>query len=163
SRRLPPRGQVVTPTAVGALGIVVMLVLMALRVPIGVSMGVVGFSGFAYLNGWGAALAMLGLVPYGNVASFTLTVLPLFVLMGHFAAMAGISQELYDTANRWFGHFRVGWPWPPSWPAAASRPSAARASPPRPLWVRSRSPRCAGSGTTPSSPRGAWRPVARWG
>jgi len=51
---------------------------------------------------------MLGLVPYGNVASFTLTVLPLFVLMGHFATMAGLSQELYDTANRWFGHFRGG-------------------------------------------------------
>src|SRR5262249_28905290 len=108
SRRLSPRGPVMTPTGVGALGIVVMLVLMAVRVPIGVSMGVVGFFGFAYLNGWGAALALLGLVPYGNVASFTLTVLPLFVLMGHFAAMAGISQELYDTATRWFGLFLGG-------------------------------------------------------
>jgi C4-dicarboxylate transporter, DctM subunit len=98
----------VTATGIGTLGIVAMLVLMALRVPIGVSMGVVGFFGFAYLSGWQAALAMLGLVPYGNVASFTLTVLPLFVLMGHFATMAGLSQELYDTANRWFGHFRGG-------------------------------------------------------
>ena len=97
-----------SPTGIGVLGIAAMLLLMTFRVPIGVSMGVVGFCGFAYLNGWGAALAMLGLVPYGNVASFTLTVLPLFVLMGHFATMAGLSQELYDTANRWFGHFRGG-------------------------------------------------------
>src|SRR5262249_59611993 len=103
-----------TATGIGTLGIVAMLVLMTVRVPIGVAMGVVGFFGFAYLSGWQAALAMLGLVPYGNVASFTLTVLPLFVLMGHFATMAGLSQELYDTANRWFGHFRGGLPMAPA-------------------------------------------------
>lgn len=97
-----------SPTLLGALGIAVMLFLMTLRVPIGVSMGVVGFFGFAYLNGWDAALAMLGLVPYGTAATFTFTVLPLFVLMGHFATMAGLSEELYATANQWFGHFRGG-------------------------------------------------------
>jgi C4-dicarboxylate transporter DctM subunit len=97
-----------SPTLLGALGIAVMLSLMTLRVPIGVSMGVVGFFGFAYLNGWDAALAMLGLVPYGTAATFTFTVLPLFVLMGHFATMAGLSEELYATANQWFGHFRGG-------------------------------------------------------
>src|SRR5262249_39205487 len=78
-RRAPPPGPAVNPTALGVLGIAVMLLLMALRVPIGVAMGVVGFAGFASLNGWSAALAILGLVPYGTVASFTLTVLPLFV------------------------------------------------------------------------------------
>ena len=97
-----------SPTVLGALGIAAMLFLMALRVPIGVSMGAVGFFGFAYLNGWDAALSMLGLVPYGTAATFTFTVLPLFVLMGHFATMAGLSEELYATANQWFGHFRGG-------------------------------------------------------
>ncbi len=97
-----------SPTVIGALGIAVMLLLMVLRVPIGVAMGVVGSIGFAYMNGWDAAMSLLGLVPYGTVSNFTLTVLPLFVLMGHFATMAGLSQELYDTANRWFGHFRGG-------------------------------------------------------
>ena len=96
------------PTWLGALGIAAMLALMALRVPIGVAMGAVGFFGFAYLNGWDAALSMLGLVPYGTVATFTFSVLPLFVLMGHFATMAGLSEELYSTANQWFGHFRGG-------------------------------------------------------
>ena len=96
------------PATIGTIGIVVMLLLMALRVPIGVSMGVVGFFGFAYMNGWSAALSMLGLVPYSTVSSFTLTVIPLFVMMGHFATMAGLSEELYETANRWFGHFRGG-------------------------------------------------------
>jgi tripartite ATP-independent transporter DctM subunit len=98
----------VSPTAVGAIGIAVMLLLMGLRVPIGVAMGAVGFLGFAYMSGWTAALSMLGLVPYSTVSSFTLTVIPLFVLMGHFATMAGLSQELYETANDWFGHFRGG-------------------------------------------------------
>ena len=97
-----------SPTIIGTIGIAIMLLLMALRVPIGVSMGVVGFVGFAYMNGWTAALSLLGLVPYSTVSSFTLTVIPLFVMMGHFATMAGLSQELYDTANRWFGHFRGG-------------------------------------------------------
>jgi C4-dicarboxylate transporter DctM subunit len=98
----------VNPTWLGALGIAAMLGLMALRVPIGVAMGAVGFAGFAYLNGWDAALSMLGLVPYGTVATFTFSVLPLFVLMGHFATIAGLSEELYGTANQWFGHFRGG-------------------------------------------------------
>ena len=97
-----------SPNFVGALGIAAMLLLMALRVPIGVSMGVVGFFGFAYMSGWDAAVTLLGLVPYGTVSNFTFTVLPLFVLMGHFATLAGLSQELYDTANRWLGHFRGG-------------------------------------------------------
>jgi C4-dicarboxylate transporter DctM subunit len=96
------------PTLIGSIGILVMLLLMALRVPIGVSMGVVGFFGFANMSGWSAALSLLGLVPYSTVASFTLTVIPLFVLMGYFATMAGLSQELYETANRWFGHFHGG-------------------------------------------------------
>ena len=99
---------IVDPTTIGAIGIIVMVVLMALRVPIGVSMGVVGFLGFAYMNGWSAALSLLGLVPYSTVSTFTLTVVPLFVLMGYFASMAGLSEELYETANHWFGHFRGG-------------------------------------------------------
>src|SRR5262249_35634476 len=103
-----PADPLMNPTFLGALGIAAMLALMTLRVPIGVAMGAVGFLGFAYMNGWDAALSMLGLVPYGTVATFTFSVLPLFVLMGHFATVAGLSEELYGTANQWFGHFRGG-------------------------------------------------------
>jgi tripartite ATP-independent transporter DctM subunit len=105
---VPAGGGPVSPTAIGAAGIVAMLVLIGLRVPIGVAMGLVGFLGFGYLNGWSAALALLGLVPYGTAATFALTVVPLFVMMGHLATMAGLSEELYDTANRWFGHLPGG-------------------------------------------------------
>ncbi len=88
----------------GTLGIAAMLLLVFCGTPVGVAMGVVGFAGFAAVAGLDPALAMLGLAPYSSVASYTLTVIPLFVLMGQFAAMSGLSRELYETANRWLGH-----------------------------------------------------------
>jgi len=88
----------------GTLGIAVMLLLVFCGTPVGVAMGAVGFAGFAAVAGFDPALAMLGLAPYSSVASYTLTVIPLFVLMGQFAAMSGLSRELYETANRWLGH-----------------------------------------------------------
>lgn len=97
-----------TPTLAGVLGIVVMLLLIFWGTPIGVAMGVVGFVGFALMSGLDPALSLVGLSPYSSVASYTLTVLPLFVLMGQFAAMSGISRDLYETANRWLGHRRGG-------------------------------------------------------
>jgi tripartite ATP-independent transporter DctM subunit len=97
-----------TPTAIGALGIVAMLVLIFWGTPIGVAMGLVGFVGFALMSGLDPALAVLGIGPFSSVSSYTLTVIPLFVLMGQFAAMSGLSRELYDTANRWLGHRRGG-------------------------------------------------------
>jgi C4-dicarboxylate transporter DctM subunit len=97
-----------TPTVVGILGIGAMLALIFLGVPIGVAMGVVGFLGFAFMSGLDPALAILGLSPYSSVATYTLTVLPLFILMGQFAAMSGLSRDLYDAANRWLGHRRGG-------------------------------------------------------
>jgi C4-dicarboxylate transporter, DctM subunit len=93
-----------SPLASGTLGIAVMLLLVFAGTPVGVAMGVVGFVGFAAIAGLDPALAMLGLAPYSSVASYTLTVIPLFILMGQFAAISGLSRELYETANRWFGH-----------------------------------------------------------
>src|SRR2546429_816550 len=93
-----------SPLASGTLGIGAMLLLVFAGTPVGVAMGVVGFVGFAAIAGLDPALAMLGLAPYSSVASYTLTVIPLFILMGQFAAMSGLSRELYETANRWLGH-----------------------------------------------------------
>ncbi|HEU5320380.1 MAG TPA: TRAP transporter large permease subunit, partial [Methylomirabilota bacterium] len=97
-----------TPTSLGLLGLGAMLILIFGGVPIGVAMGLVGLVGFAAMSGLDPALAILGLAPYSSVASYTLTVIPLFVLMGQFAAMSGLSRELYETANRWLGHRRGG-------------------------------------------------------
>ncbi|MBI3372983.1 MAG: TRAP transporter large permease [Betaproteobacteria bacterium] len=95
-------------TTIGVIGFAAMLALMFIGVPIGAAMGAVGFLGFASVNGWNSALNMLGLAPYSAVASYVLSVVPLFVLMGHLANEAGIGQELYSTANTWLGHRRGG-------------------------------------------------------
>ena len=69
--------------AIGVIGIVVMLLLLALRMPIGISMLLVGIGGFAWLNGMPAALSALGNAPYSYSTVYDLAVIPLFVLMGN--------------------------------------------------------------------------------
>jgi tripartite ATP-independent transporter DctM subunit len=95
-------------TTVGMIGFGAMLALMFLGVPIGLAMGAVGFLGFAYVSGWNAALNMLSLAPYSSVANYVLTVVPLFVLMGHLANETGVGRELYATAQIWLRHRRGG-------------------------------------------------------
>ena len=95
-------------TTIGVIGFAAMLGLMFLGVPIGVAMGAVGFFGFAWVNGWNSALNMLALAPYSAVATYVLSVVPLFVLMGHIANETGIGRELYATAQIWLKHRRGG-------------------------------------------------------
>jgi C4-dicarboxylate transporter, DctM subunit len=95
-------------TTVGMIGFAAMLALMFLGMPIGVAMGAVGFLGFAWVSGWNAALNMLSLAPYSAVATYVLTVVPLFVLMGHIANETGVGRELYATAQIWLRHRRGG-------------------------------------------------------
>jgi tripartite ATP-independent transporter DctM subunit len=95
-------------TTIGVIGFVAMLVLMFLGLPIGVAMGAVGFFGYAWVMGWSSALNMLSLAPYSAVATYVLTVVPLFVLMGHIANETGIGRELYAAAQTWLRHRRGG-------------------------------------------------------
>jgi tripartite ATP-independent transporter DctM subunit len=97
-----------TSELVGAIGIFVMITLLMLRMPIGIAMLLVGFVGFAYLNGLGLALAALGSAPYSYSAVYDLAVIPLFVLMGNCAGASGMSRELYNAAYAWVGHWRGG-------------------------------------------------------
>ncbi|HSD53698.1 MAG TPA: TRAP transporter large permease [Burkholderiales bacterium] len=93
---------------VAVLGFVLMFVLMVLRVPIGVAMGIAGVLGYGVLSGWGPAFALLGQVPLSTVTDYKLAVIPMFILMGSFAAAAGMSRELFRAGNAWFGHWRGG-------------------------------------------------------
>ncbi|HET6519645.1 MAG TPA: TRAP transporter large permease, partial [Geminicoccaceae bacterium] len=94
--------------AAGALGLLALIALLALRVPVAVAMGVVGAVGFGLLNGWDAAGFVLGVVPLEAVMPYGLSVVPLFVLMGAFAARAGLSASLYRGVNAFLGHYRGG-------------------------------------------------------
>ncbi|HEU4350457.1 MAG TPA: TRAP transporter large permease [Burkholderiales bacterium] len=92
--------------AIGAWGVVALLVVMFLRVPIGVALALVGVCGYAAVDGWRKALAMMGSVPFELASAYSLSVVPLFILMGAVASRAGMSRELFDAANAVFSGFR---------------------------------------------------------
>lgn len=79
-----------------------------MRVPLAFAMGLVGFLGFAYKVNFHAAAAMLAQTTVGSGMSYTLSVIPLFILMGNFTARAGLAEELFQAANAFIGHFRGG-------------------------------------------------------
>lgn len=85
-----------------------MIVMIVLRMPIAIAMFICGALGFGMIAGWKPVLGLMSEVPYSRVANHELTVIPLFVLMGQFAAQGGISQALYRSALAWVGHFRGG-------------------------------------------------------
>src|SRR5919108_4332051 len=92
--------------AIGCLGVAALLVVLFLRVPIGVSLALVGVCGYAALDGWRKALAMMGSVPFELASAYSLSVVPLFILMGAVASRAAMSRELFDAANAIFSGFR---------------------------------------------------------
>ncbi len=93
---------------VTVLGFAAMFALMALRVPIGVAMGVVGVLGFGALSGMSPAMNLLGNVPMSVLTDYNLSVIPMFILMGAFASRSGMSSELFTAGRAWFGHRRGG-------------------------------------------------------
>jgi tripartite ATP-independent transporter DctM subunit len=97
-----------TPSEIGLLGLAGLFLFLALRMPVGIAMMFVGILGFAALKGWGPALAVLGSEPFVIASNYELTVIPLFVLMGNFASVSGMSRDLYGAAYAWFGHWRGG-------------------------------------------------------
>ena len=92
---------------VALLGFVLMFALMAIRVPIGVSMGIAGVGGFALLSGVTPALNLLANVPLSVVTDYNLSVIPMFVLMGAFASHAGMSRELFSAGRAWLGFLQM--------------------------------------------------------
>lgn len=93
---------------IGVLGILALFILLALRMYIGMAMMVVGFVGTGFIIGWQPSLDLLGLLPMDKSLSYDLSVIPLFILMGQFAFISGISTDLYNTVYNWMGHLRGG-------------------------------------------------------
>ncbi len=90
------------------LGFVAMFALMAVRVPIGIAMGIAGAGGFAVLSGATPGLNLLANVPLSVVTDYNLSVIPMFILMGAFASKSGMSTELFSAGRAWLGHLRGG-------------------------------------------------------
>ena len=93
---------------VALLGFVGMFALMAIRVPIGIAMGIAGVGGFALLSGTKPALNLLANVPLSVLTDYNLSVIPMFILMGAFASHSGMSAELFKAGRAWLGHRRGG-------------------------------------------------------
>ena len=93
---------------IGLLGFLATLVLIAFGVPVAIAMGVVGAIGFGVLNGWDAVGFIMGGAPFEATFPYTLSVVPLFLMMGVFAAHAGLSGSLYQGVNAFVGHLRGG-------------------------------------------------------
>jgi len=93
---------------VGMIGVFLLLVLFATGIELGFAMGLIGFLGFAYLNGFQPALNLLARDFYDVITNYGYTVFPLFVLMGQIGFNAGIAVRLYDSANKFIGHVPGG-------------------------------------------------------
>jgi len=94
--------------AVAIIGFLVLFALMLMRVPVGMAMGLVGVSGFAYLVNGEAALKIVGHTSMRTVTDYTFGVIPMFLLMGAFVTNSGMSTELFRAANGFLGHRRGG-------------------------------------------------------
>ena len=89
-------------------GLGLMMLLAFLRVPIALAMGLVGFLGLWWMRGLGPSMASATTVVYESGFQYTLSVVPLFILMGNFVTRAGMSKELYRAAYTFVGHLRGG-------------------------------------------------------
>lgn len=93
---------------VGYIGIGVMIILLFSGLHIGVVMGLLGFAGMVYLNGWAGGLSILQTTPFTTFSSYDFSVIPLFVLMGEFCFHGNISGDLYTFAHKFLGGLRGG-------------------------------------------------------
>ena len=94
-------------TTIGFAGFLLLFLLLFIRMPVGLSMMLVGTVGI-YLIRAKAALPTLAGEIIGEAMSFPLTIIPLFVLMGNLSGVSGMSRDLYDAAHAWLGHMKGG-------------------------------------------------------
>ena len=94
--------------AVALIGFIALFILMLLRVPVGMALGLVGITGYGYLVGFGPAMKQIGTTSMRTVTDYTFGVIPMFLLMAAFVTNSGMSKELFRAANSFIGHWRGG-------------------------------------------------------
>jgi tripartite ATP-independent transporter DctM subunit len=97
-----------SPTTVGLIGLAVLVITLFSRMPVGFVMALLGVLGFGYVVSWNAGLSILAKDIFGIFGSYSLTVIPLFMLMGQITFHAGISRRLFDAAYVMLGHLPGG-------------------------------------------------------
>lgn len=91
------------PMTIGCLGVAALLVLCFLGIRFAFAGALVGTAGLTMMLGWDAGIRTAGIAPYTAGANYTLSVLPMFILIGYLAYYAGITQTAFEAARRWFG------------------------------------------------------------
>jgi len=96
------------PFTIGIIGLVVCLTLIFLGVPIPVATALIGIIGIFWIYGAHAASVVIWLFSYNTLADFSLSVVPLFILMGLVLSYGGVGDEIYIAMRQWIGQFRGG-------------------------------------------------------
>jgi len=91
------------PFTIGIIGTVAMIALVFLGVRVYYAAAVVGLLGLISIIGWDAGAGIAGTVPHSKSVTYTLSVLPMFILIGYLAFHAGITEALFDAARKWLG------------------------------------------------------------
>ncbi|SDF85801.1 MULTISPECIES: TRAP transporter large permease [Thalassobaculum] len=89
--------------AVGLIGVAALLVMVVLGVRVYIAAALVGLVGLIALLGWDAGAGMIGTIPHSKSVTYTLSVLPMFILIGFLAFHAGITRALFDASRKWLG------------------------------------------------------------
>jgi tripartite ATP-independent transporter DctM subunit len=88
---------------IGVAGVLLLIALVLLGVRVFVAAGITGFLGIMAIKNWDVAAAMSGTIPHSKSVTYSLSVLPLFILIGFLAFYAGLTQRLFEASRRWFG------------------------------------------------------------
>jgi len=96
------------PLLAVTLSIPLVLLMLAAGIPVFASLGVAGFLGCVAVSGMDMAMLQLKLFAYVQTASYLMVVVPLFIIMGHFAFKAGIGKDVYLVGRKWFSRFPAG-------------------------------------------------------
>jgi len=88
---------------IGLIGVAALLVMILIGVRVYLAASLVGLLGLVAIIGWDAGAGIVGTIPHSKSVTYTLSVLPMFVLIGYLAFHAGITQALFDAARKWLG------------------------------------------------------------
>src|ERR687892_1737904 len=110
------------PFTTGIIGVSALVLMVFLGVRVYIAAAAVGLAGLVVLIGWNAGAGMAGTIPHSKTVSYTLSVLPMFILIGFLAFHAGLTEALFDAARKWLG-------WVPRGLAGANGMAAPRLPP----------------------------------
>lgn len=93
---------------IGIIGVIFLIILLFSRIWIGTAMMIVGFLGYSYIMSINSAYSVVAQIPFSTIATYSMSCIPLFILMGVILCNSGVGAELYKTAHKWIGQVRGG-------------------------------------------------------